>query len=67
MKINQTSSVVGVENVDLYDPLKILTGDLDLQHLYDFYLVALELHLQLKQPLNKNLAYEGFFIKWAAV
>ena len=67
MKINQTSSMVGVEYVDLYDSLKMLTGDLDLQHLYDFYLVALELHLQLKQPLNKNLAYEGFFIKWAAV
>ncbi|HHZ69533.1 MAG TPA: DNA polymerase III subunit delta' [Methylococcaceae bacterium] len=67
MKINKTSSMTGVMNVDLYDSLKMLTGDLDLQRLYDFYLVALELRIQLKQSINKNLAYEGFFIKWMAV
>ena len=67
MKITQTSSKVGVVNIDLYESLKTLTRDLDLHQLYDLYMAALKLRIQLKQSINKNLAYEVFFIKWVAV
>jgi DNA polymerase III subunit delta' len=67
VKISQTSAITSVQNIDLYDSLKKLSGNLDSQKLYDLYVATLELRVQLKRPINKNLAYEGFFIRWLAV